>query len=100
VDQIRQKGDRAGEDEDPRLDEYRQAEDAEAERDRLDAGARAKDRPIDEAVAVPVLVAVPVVVVAVVTLVLVRVLGVGAPVAHGRRLSPRDSTERSSPPRA
>jgi hypothetical protein len=53
VDQVGEEGDRAGENEDPRLYECGQSEDAEAQRDGLDAGARAENRPVDEALVCP-----------------------------------------------
>jgi hypothetical protein len=55
VDQVGEQRDRAGEREDRELDAGGEGEDGEAGGDRLDAGAGADDRALDESVRVPVL---------------------------------------------
>lgn len=56
VDEVCEERDRAREHEDRELGERGQSEDREAERHRLDALARAYDRPVDEAMGVTVAV--------------------------------------------
>lgn len=63
VNQIRQEGNRVREREDDDLHPSRHAKDQQAERDRLDPGAGAEDRTIDEAVRVVMAVRVVVIVV-------------------------------------
>ncbi len=55
MDQVREQRDASGENEDERLRDSCCAEDAKTEEDRVDAGARAEDRAVDEAVRVPVI---------------------------------------------
>ncbi|MCZ7588772.1 MAG: hypothetical protein M5U27_07975 [Gaiella sp.] len=54
VDQVREEGDGAGEKEDPRLQERREPEDAQAAENGLDSLSRAEERAVDETVRVAV----------------------------------------------
>src|SRR5688572_3195038 len=84
VDEIGEKGNRVGGDEDRRLHERSEPENAEAQRDRAKTGTRAHDRAVDEAVRVTVVVRMRVVVI-VATVVCHR----SSPASPKRRISTR-----------